>query len=240
MQGLRGPNTGFARGLARLAAVDARLAFDWLEQEQVAALMAQGFVFEQGRGALRQPQAAPAPGAGPCAPGGGDRRRPGRLRGGRTPVRTRLGSDAGRAPCRTGARGIGQPGRHLHAAALERRQHPDPPDARRLPVRAALLGDPGRHRQGHRRRPVRRDAAGARCSARRRLARDRGQRLLSARICRMAGSATRGKAARLAGAGRRLAVSPGRLGAAGQRLRSDAGGLRHAPDAPFRRRQRDA
>ena len=45
LHGLRGPNTGFARGLARLAAPDARLAFDWLEQEQVAALMAQGFVF---------------------------------------------------------------------------------------------------------------------------------------------------------------------------------------------------
>ena len=58
LQGLRGPNTGFARGLARLAAVDARLAFDWLEQEQVAALMAQGFVFEQGgaRFASRKPR----------------------------------------------------------------------------------------------------------------------------------------------------------------------------------------
>jgi tRNA 5-methylaminomethyl-2-thiouridine biosynthesis bifunctional protein len=50
LSGLRGPNTGFARALARLAAVDARLAFDWLEQEQIAALMAQGFVLE-GRGA---------------------------------------------------------------------------------------------------------------------------------------------------------------------------------------------
>ncbi|MBD8529658.1 MULTISPECIES: FAD-dependent 5-carboxymethylaminomethyl-2-thiouridine(34) oxidoreductase MnmC [unclassified Massilia] len=48
LHGLRGPNTGFARALARLAAGDARLAFDWLEQEQVAALMAQGFVFDKG------------------------------------------------------------------------------------------------------------------------------------------------------------------------------------------------
>lgn len=48
LHGLRGPNTGFARALARLAASDARLAFDWLEQEQVAALMAQGFVFDKG------------------------------------------------------------------------------------------------------------------------------------------------------------------------------------------------
>ncbi|MGJ9419001.1 FAD-dependent 5-carboxymethylaminomethyl-2-thiouridine(34) oxidoreductase MnmC [Massilia sp. CMS3.1] len=58
LQGLRGPNTGFARALARLAAVDARLAFDWLEAEQVAALMAQGFVFEGGaaRFASRKPR----------------------------------------------------------------------------------------------------------------------------------------------------------------------------------------
>jgi tRNA 5-methylaminomethyl-2-thiouridine biosynthesis bifunctional protein len=58
LQGLRGPNTGFARALARLAAVDARLAFDWLEQEQVAALMAQGFVFDKGgaRFASRKPR----------------------------------------------------------------------------------------------------------------------------------------------------------------------------------------
>jgi tRNA 5-methylaminomethyl-2-thiouridine biosynthesis bifunctional protein len=63
LQGLRGPNTGFARGLARLAAVDARLAFDWLEQEQVAALMAQGFVFEKGgaRFASRKPRQPLAP-----------------------------------------------------------------------------------------------------------------------------------------------------------------------------------
>ncbi|KQQ86566.1 tRNA U-34 5-methylaminomethyl-2-thiouridine biosynthesis protein [Massilia sp. Leaf139] len=58
LHGLRGPNTGFARALARLAAVDARLAFDWLEAEQVAALMAQGFVFEGGtaRFASRKPR----------------------------------------------------------------------------------------------------------------------------------------------------------------------------------------
>jgi tRNA 5-methylaminomethyl-2-thiouridine biosynthesis bifunctional protein len=58
LSGLRGPNTGFARALARLAAVDARLAFDWLEQEQIAALMAQGFVFEGGaaRFASRKPR----------------------------------------------------------------------------------------------------------------------------------------------------------------------------------------
>ncbi len=63
LQGLRGPNTGFARALARLAAADARLAFDWLEQEQVAALMAQGFVFEQGgaRFASRKPRQPLAP-----------------------------------------------------------------------------------------------------------------------------------------------------------------------------------
>lgn len=58
LHGLRGPNTGFARALARLAASDARLAFDWLEAEQVAALMAQGFVFEGGaaRFASRKPR----------------------------------------------------------------------------------------------------------------------------------------------------------------------------------------
>lgn len=58
LHGLRGPNTGFARALSRLAAVDARLAFDWLEQEQVAALMAQGFVFVGGgaRFASRKPR----------------------------------------------------------------------------------------------------------------------------------------------------------------------------------------
>jgi tRNA 5-methylaminomethyl-2-thiouridine biosynthesis bifunctional protein len=58
LHGLRGPNTGFARGLARLAALDARLAFDWLEAEQAAALMAQGFVFEGGgaRFASRKPR----------------------------------------------------------------------------------------------------------------------------------------------------------------------------------------
>jgi tRNA 5-methylaminomethyl-2-thiouridine biosynthesis bifunctional protein len=63
LSGLRGPNTGFARGLARLAASDARLAFDWLEQEQVAALMAQGFVFEGGgaRFASRKPRVPLAP-----------------------------------------------------------------------------------------------------------------------------------------------------------------------------------
>jgi tRNA 5-methylaminomethyl-2-thiouridine biosynthesis bifunctional protein len=63
LQGLRGPNTGFARALARLAAVDARLAFDWLEQEQVAALMAQGFVLEGGgaRFASRKPRPALPP-----------------------------------------------------------------------------------------------------------------------------------------------------------------------------------
>ena len=63
LQGLRGPNTGFARGLARLAAADARLAFDWLEQEQVAALMAQGFVFDKGgaRFASRKPRPPLAP-----------------------------------------------------------------------------------------------------------------------------------------------------------------------------------
>jgi tRNA 5-methylaminomethyl-2-thiouridine biosynthesis bifunctional protein len=63
LHGLRGPNTGFARGLARLAAPDARLAFDWLEQEQVAALMAQGFVFEGGgaRFASRKPRQPLAP-----------------------------------------------------------------------------------------------------------------------------------------------------------------------------------
>lgn len=63
LQGLRGPHTGFARALARLAAADARLAFDWLEQEQVAALMAQGFVFEQGgaRFASRKPRQPLAP-----------------------------------------------------------------------------------------------------------------------------------------------------------------------------------
>jgi tRNA 5-methylaminomethyl-2-thiouridine biosynthesis bifunctional protein len=63
LHGLRGPNTGFARGLARLAAPDARLAFDWLEQEQVAALMAQGFVFEGGgaRFASRKPRQSLAP-----------------------------------------------------------------------------------------------------------------------------------------------------------------------------------
>jgi tRNA 5-methylaminomethyl-2-thiouridine biosynthesis bifunctional protein len=63
LSGLRGPNTGFARALARLAAVDARLAFDWLEQEQIAALMAQGFVLE-GRGARfasRKPRPVLAP-----------------------------------------------------------------------------------------------------------------------------------------------------------------------------------
>lgn len=58
LHGVRGPNTAFARGLARLAASDARLAFDWLEAEQVAALMAQGFVFEGGgaRFASRKPR----------------------------------------------------------------------------------------------------------------------------------------------------------------------------------------
>ena len=63
LHGLRGPNTGFARGLARLAASDARLAFDWLEAEQVAALMAQGFVFEGGgaRFASRKPRQPLAP-----------------------------------------------------------------------------------------------------------------------------------------------------------------------------------
>jgi tRNA 5-methylaminomethyl-2-thiouridine biosynthesis bifunctional protein len=63
LHGLRGPNTGFARGLARLAGPDARLAFDWLEQEQVAALMAQGFVFEGGgaRFASRKPRLPLAP-----------------------------------------------------------------------------------------------------------------------------------------------------------------------------------
>jgi tRNA 5-methylaminomethyl-2-thiouridine biosynthesis bifunctional protein len=58
LSGLRGPNTAFARALARLAAVDARLTFDWLEQEQIAALMAQGFVLEGGgaRFASRKPR----------------------------------------------------------------------------------------------------------------------------------------------------------------------------------------
>jgi tRNA 5-methylaminomethyl-2-thiouridine biosynthesis bifunctional protein len=41
-----------------------------------------------------------------------------------------------------------------------------------------------------------------------------------------------------AGAGWRLAVPPGRLGAARQRLRGHAGGLRRAPAAALRRRQR--
>jgi tRNA 5-methylaminomethyl-2-thiouridine biosynthesis bifunctional protein len=63
LHGLRGPHTGFARGLARLAAVDARLAFDWLEQEQVAALMAHGFVFsgKEMRGGARFASRKPRP-----------------------------------------------------------------------------------------------------------------------------------------------------------------------------------
>ena len=47
LHGIAGQGAGFARALARLAASDACLGFDRLEEEQRAALAAQGFVFEE-------------------------------------------------------------------------------------------------------------------------------------------------------------------------------------------------
>jgi tRNA 5-methylaminomethyl-2-thiouridine biosynthesis bifunctional protein len=46
LRGIAGQGTHFARGLARLVAADARLACERLDPEQVAALAAQGFVFD--------------------------------------------------------------------------------------------------------------------------------------------------------------------------------------------------
>ena len=47
------PGAGFARALARLAASDAVLAADALDDEQVAALAAQGFVFDDDKSSAR-------------------------------------------------------------------------------------------------------------------------------------------------------------------------------------------
>jgi tRNA 5-methylaminomethyl-2-thiouridine biosynthesis bifunctional protein len=75
----------------------------------------------------------------------------GRLVGRAPPVRARLAGHADRAPRAAGAGGVRQPGRHLHAAAVQGRQHPDAPEPRRLPVRAARmarLGGVGRAFEG--------------------------------------------------------------------------------------------
>lgn len=64
LRGLQGQGTGFARGLARLAAGDAQLAYDALDAEQLTALAAQGFVFDAGHGARfasRKPRPPLAP-----------------------------------------------------------------------------------------------------------------------------------------------------------------------------------
>ena len=53
LRALQGQGTGMARGLARLAAGDARLAYDALDADQLAALAAQGFVFDSGEGSAR-------------------------------------------------------------------------------------------------------------------------------------------------------------------------------------------
>ncbi|MDB5746628.1 MAG: tRNA 5-methylaminomethyl-2-thiouridine biosynthesis protein, partial [Massilia sp.] len=47
LRGVQGQGTGFARGLARLVASDAHLACDTLDGEQLDALAAQGFVFDE-------------------------------------------------------------------------------------------------------------------------------------------------------------------------------------------------
>ncbi|MFC5459664.1 FAD-dependent 5-carboxymethylaminomethyl-2-thiouridine(34) oxidoreductase MnmC [Massilia niabensis] len=51
LEGIQGQRTGFARGLARLAATDARLACDGLDGAQRDALAAQGFVFDDANAA---------------------------------------------------------------------------------------------------------------------------------------------------------------------------------------------
>jgi tRNA 5-methylaminomethyl-2-thiouridine biosynthesis bifunctional protein len=65
LRGVAGQGTGFARGLARLAASDAHLAFDALDHEQAGALAAQGFVFDEdaagARFASRKPRLPLAP-----------------------------------------------------------------------------------------------------------------------------------------------------------------------------------
>ena len=65
LHGVSNCGPGFARALARLVAADARLAYETLDAEQVAALAAQGFVFEEaGQGARfasRKPRQPLAP-----------------------------------------------------------------------------------------------------------------------------------------------------------------------------------
>ncbi|MGX4642776.1 FAD-dependent 5-carboxymethylaminomethyl-2-thiouridine(34) oxidoreductase MnmC [Massilia sp. SYSU DXS3249] len=53
LRGLQGQGAGFARGLARLVASDAQLAYDALDNEQLAALASQGFVFDATQPAAR-------------------------------------------------------------------------------------------------------------------------------------------------------------------------------------------
>jgi tRNA 5-methylaminomethyl-2-thiouridine biosynthesis bifunctional protein len=66
LHGLENAGAGFAHALARVAAPQARLLGEGLTPEQVAALEAQGFVFEacaepdKQKARFRQPQAAPA------------------------------------------------------------------------------------------------------------------------------------------------------------------------------------
>jgi tRNA 5-methylaminomethyl-2-thiouridine biosynthesis bifunctional protein len=69
LNGIAGQGPGFARGLARLSASDARLGFDRLDEDQRAALAAQGFVFDDGGedgGARASPAASRACRWRPC------------------------------------------------------------------------------------------------------------------------------------------------------------------------------
>ncbi|WP_313705486.1 FAD-dependent 5-carboxymethylaminomethyl-2-thiouridine(34) oxidoreductase MnmC [Massilia sp.] len=66
LHGVQG--NGFARALARLAAADAVLRADALADEQVAALSAQGFVFDQARRSARFASRKPRPPLTPVPP----------------------------------------------------------------------------------------------------------------------------------------------------------------------------
>jgi tRNA 5-methylaminomethyl-2-thiouridine biosynthesis bifunctional protein len=66
LHGVQG--SGFARGLARLAAADALLQTEALADEQVAALTAQGFVFDQDRRSARFASRKPRPPLAPVPP----------------------------------------------------------------------------------------------------------------------------------------------------------------------------
>jgi tRNA 5-methylaminomethyl-2-thiouridine biosynthesis bifunctional protein len=68
LRGVAGQGTGFVRSLVRLVAGDAHLAFDTVDGEQLAALAAQGFMFDEGAGGARFASRKPRPLMSPVPP----------------------------------------------------------------------------------------------------------------------------------------------------------------------------